>query len=172
EEIRLNLANSIDGYIKQLKLSLDQLKLEDSKASGLLSSMPEKEKILRSIERQQTIKESLYLLLLQKREEAAINLAITAPSIKVVDYAMSSGGPIYPNRNKILGGAFLLGFLLPIGIIYVRFILNTKLDDKQDLEKAVPEIPIVGEIPYIKDRNTRQFIDLHDRSILAESFRI
>ncbi len=171
-DLRKNIANSIKGYIEQLSLSLSQLKLEDTKASGLLTSMPKKEKILRSIERQQSIKESLYLLLLQRREEAAINLAITAPSIKVVDYAMSSGGPIYPNRNKILGGALLLGFIVPIGVIYARFILNTKLGDKQDLEKAVPEIPIVGEVPYIKDRETRQFVDLHDRSILAESFRI
>ncbi|MCG2462615.1 polysaccharide biosynthesis tyrosine autokinase [Flavobacteriaceae bacterium F89] len=172
EDLLNNVVYSVDEYIKRLSLSLKQLKQENKSATNLVSSMPEKEKILRSIERQQNIKESLYLLLLQKREEAAINLAITAPSIKVVDYALSSGGPIYPNRNKILGGALLLGFLLPIGIIYVRFILNTKLGDKQDLEKVVPEIPIVGEVPYIKDRETRQFTDLHDRSILAESFRI
>src|SRR5690606_24428972 len=172
EDIRNNIKNSIDKYLKQLSVSLGQQKMEDSKAFNLVHSLPKKEKILRSIERQQTIKESLYLLLLQKREEAAINLAIMAPSMKVVDYATSSGGPISPNRNKILSVALLLGFLVPIGIIYARFALNTKLEDKQDLEKVVPEIPIVGEIPYIKDRNTRQFIGLHDRSILAESFRI
>ncbi len=172
KDLRNNVAYSVEEYKKRLSLSLNQLKQENKTVTNLVTSMPEKEKILRSIERQQNIKESLYLLLLQKREEAAINLAITAPSIKVVDYALSSGGPIYPNRNKILGGALLLGFLLPIGIIYARFILNTKLGDKQDLEKIVPEIPIVGEIPYIKDRTTRQFLDLHDRSILAESFRI
>lgn len=172
ESLRRNISNSIDAYLKQLSVSLDQLKIENSRASGVVSSMPEKEKILRSIERQQNIKESLYLLLLQKREEAAINLAVTSPSIKVVDYALTDARPVSPNKNIVFGGAFLVGLLLPIGILYLRFLTDTKVNDRDDLQKAVPSIPIVGEVPYIGNKSSKQFVDLHDRSVLAESFRI
>ena len=59
---------------------------------------PENEKILRSIERELQVKESLFLLLLQKREEASINFAVVKPSIKVIDYARNTKTPISPNK--------------------------------------------------------------------------
>ena len=78
--------------------------------------MPEKERLLKNIVRQQKIKESLYLLLLQKREEAAINLAVTEPSIKIVEYALTSSLPKSPKKKIVYAGALLAGLLLPFGI--------------------------------------------------------
>src|SRR5690606_18891041 len=122
------------------------------------------------IERQQGIKENLFLLLLQKREEAAINLAVTAPSIKVVDYALSSNTPVSPNRNKTLGMFLLAGLMLPFGILYTKFSLDTKVHSRLDVEKLNSGIPILTEIPRIEDAKT--LIEDNDHSVLAESFRI
>ena len=100
-QLQQNIFTSIRIYQDELKASILNLKGVQSQNNSLYSTIPEKEKILRSIERQQDIKESLYLLLLQKREEAAINMAITLPTVKVLEYAASKGSKVAPNDNFI-----------------------------------------------------------------------
>ncbi|MCD2257634.1 GumC family protein [Psychroserpens luteolus] len=171
-DLRANITRSLNSYNQQLKVSQTQLRGRNRKFVGQVSQIPEKEKLLRAIERQQAIKESLYLLLLQKREEAAINLAITEPSIKVVDNALSSSSPISPKSNIVYAGAILGGLLVPFGLMYLFFMLDTKLHGKEDISKQNNKIPIIGEIPDIKKNDGLIFRNPNDRSALAESFRI
>ena len=170
--LRRNLSQSIFSYAAQLKVSRQQLEKRNQKFSGKVSSLPRKEKLLRAIERQQKIKESLYLLLLQKREEAAINLAITEPSVKIVEYALSGSNPISPNSRIIYIGAMFAGLLIPFGFLYLIFMLDTKLHSKEDVKSIARKIPIIGEIPSIKTQGATMFIDPNDRSDMSESFRI
>ena len=170
QELQQNILASVAAYQKQLGVTLAKYNTLKSQNRSLYSTIPAKEKMLRSIERQQKIKETLYLLLLQKREEAAINKAITAPSIKVVDYAITGNAPVSPKRQIIFLAALLLGLLLPFGILYLYFLLDNKIHSKQDIERVVPETPVIAEIPNIK--GDQMYITDNDRSILAESFRI
>jgi capsular exopolysaccharide synthesis family protein len=170
QELQQNILASVAAYQKQLGVTLNKYNMLKSQNRSLYSTIPAKEKMLRSIERQQKIKETLYLLLLQKREEAAINKAITAPSIKVVDYAISNSNPVSPKRQIVFLSALLLGLLLPFGILYLYFLLDNKIHSKQDIERVVPETPVIAEIPNIKGE--QMYITDNDRSILAESFRI
>ncbi|WP_179318030.1 GumC family protein [Winogradskyella helgolandensis] len=172
ESLRANINKSIETYTSQLNVSLEQLSLRKRRFSGTVAQIPEKEKLLRAIDRQQKIKESLYLLLLQKREEAAINLAITEPSIKVVEYALSGSYPISPRSNIIYAGALLGGILIPFGILYLIFLLDTKLHGKEDITKINSKTPIIGEIPVVKTKEEDIFDDPNARTALAESFRI
>ena len=171
-DLKSNIDYSLKAYIRQLEVSQDQLKDRNQKFVGEVAQIPEKEKLLRAIARQQKIKESLYLLLLQKREEAAINLAITEPSIKVVENALSGSKPISPKTNIVYAGALLAGFLIPFGILYLIFMFDTKLHGKEDITKLSPQIPVIGEIPNIKKKADIIFRDPNDRSPVAESFRI
>ncbi len=169
-ELKQNVLSSIVVLQKQLAVSIKNIKSLKQENSSTFSSIPAKEKILRSIERQQTIKESLYLFLLQKREEAAVSKAITTPSIKVIDYAMTNFIPIAPKRSIIYLAALLIGLIIPFGIVYIIFLLDTKIHSKLDFERLSPNIPVVAEIPYINEEN--RIITKNDRSVLAESFRI
>ncbi|GGG60237.1 GumC family protein [Bizionia arctica] len=171
-DLRENINKTLNSYNNQLEVSRKQLDARNLRARGEVSRIPQKEKLLRAIDRQQRIKESLYLLLLQKREEAAINLAITEPSIKIVESALSGSGPISPKPNVIYAAALLGGILLPFGVLYLIFMLDTKVHDKKDIEKIVKNVPIIGQIPEVKDKAKLIFEDPNDRSILAESFRI
>ncbi|WP_412984126.1 GumC family protein [Pontimicrobium sp. IMCC45349] len=170
-DLKVNINKSLEAYKKQLRLSLNQIKRRSGIFKSQVSQIPEKEKLMRAINRQQNIKESLYLLLLQKREEAAINLAVTEPSVKVVEYALSSSKPISPKSNIVYLGALMLGLLVPFGVLYIVFMLDTKLHGKSDIEKMVSEIPVAAEIPKIKTGDNI-FRNPNDRSVLAESFRI
>lgn len=171
--LKQNINRSLASYVSQLEISQSQLQTRNNRFRGQVAQIPEKEKLLLAIERQQKIKESIYLLLLQKREEAAINLAITEPSIKVVENALSGYLPISPKSSIIIyAGALLAGLLMPFGFLYVLFMLDTKLHTKEDITDLKIDIPVIGEIPEIKNAKTTVFDDPNDRSILAESFRI
>ncbi|MFD0798197.1 GumC family protein [Maribacter chungangensis] len=170
ERAKVNILKTVNVYQTQMRTSLRRLNTQRSKASSAFARLPEKEKMLRSIERQQSIKENLFLLLLQKREEAAINLAVTAPSVKVVDFAETSSLPVAPKKMVVFGLAGLLGLFLPFTFFYVRNVFDTQIANRLDLEKLFPTVPIAAEIPHIK--NKRAFMDINDRSQMAESFRI
>lgn len=169
-ELKQNILYSIRVLQKQLNVSINNVKSLKQDNTNLFGSIPGKEKILRSIERQQNIKETLYLFLLQKREEASVSKAITTPSIKVVDYAITNFIPIAPKKNIIYLAALLLGLLIPFGVIFVIQLLDTKIHNKQDFERLAPEVPVVAEIPFIQEEH--RIITSNDRSVLAEAFRI
>ena len=169
-ELKENILTSIRVLQKQLVVTIKNVNSLKQENSNTFSNIPTEEKILRSIERQQTIKESLYLFLLQKREEASVAKAITSPSIKVVDYAMTNYTPIAPKRSIIYLAALLIGLLIPFGIVYTLFLLDTKIHSRLDFDRLSPNIPVVAEIPFIVE--DQRIITKNDRSVLAESFRI
>ena len=89
-DLRSNIIYSLQNNLSQLKNIKSKLSNQFYKYNNEISNLPEKEKILRAIERNQKIKESLYLFLLQKREEAEVSYAVTEPSIKIVEYAITN----------------------------------------------------------------------------------
>lgn len=129
------------------------------------------EKLFRSIERQQNLKESLFLYLLQKREETAIALSANTPKAKIVNPAFTADIPVSPKRKNIYALALALGVLIPLGLLYIIFALDTKVHNRREIRKALPEIPVVGEIPNagdIEDAVVRR----NDLTGFAEAFRI
>ncbi|WP_272607762.1 GumC family protein [Robiginitalea sp. SP8] len=170
QNAKVNIMKTLNIYQTQLKLSLRQLTREKNRANTMFSRLPEKEKMLRSIERQQDIKENLFILLLQKREEAALSYAVTAPSIKVVDYALTDTEPLSPKKRIVYPMSFMIGLFVPFIVLYLHFTINGKIQDRTDLVRLSPEVPILAEIPTFK--KSRKVINAADRSVLAESFRI
>ena len=170
QELQKNIIESINAYQRELQVSLSQNNINKTTSTGKLRAIPTNEKILNSIERQRNLKESLYILLLQKREEAAVNLAITASSIKVIDYALTDASPISPKKGSFYIGALLIGLLVPFFILYISFLLDDKLHTKDDILKLTRNKVILSEVPHIEsdDRITSS----NDRSVLGESFRI
>ena len=163
----------VDGLLKSrlaLQTSKNQFEGTQNHVDGKISKVPAQEKFFRSIERQQQIKENLYLLLLQKREEAAISLAITAPKARVIDNAYASEHPIAPKKMLLVGVGLLLGLLVPFSVIYGREKLNDKIRTKHELE-AISDIPILGELPKI-ERGNSDIVEQNDLSPMAEAFRI
>jgi capsular exopolysaccharide synthesis family protein len=170
-DVRANIILSLKNYLQQLKLIKEKLINQSTNIQNNVANIPDQEKSLRAIERNQQIKEALYLFLLQKGEEAQVSFAITEPSIKVVEYAVTNPIPISPNSTLIFILALILGFLLPFGILYLIFLFDTKVHSKEDLDKY--NLNVVGEIPFF-DLNEKDkiFLNPDDRSIISESFRM
>ncbi|MCC8358441.1 GumC family protein [Salinimicrobium sediminilitoris] len=171
EELKSNVLQSLNRLKSNLEIAESNLNREAAAIGSRIAGVPSKEKQFRGIERQQQIKETLYLFLLQKREETSISLAVTEPKAKIVDSAFSSGVPISPNPRSTYLTALLLGLGLPFGIIYLKNLLNNKISNRSEVESLIQDIPVVGEIPKIAKGNS-DLIEQNDRSVLAESFRI
>lgn len=172
KDLQENMIASIEGSINQLELMKSNLQQRDLDINRKMATIPEKERLFRDIERQQKIKETLYLFLFQKREEAAINLAITEPSIKIIEEPLSYRITNSLNESNALPMAFAIGFFLPFALFYILFLLDTKLHTKQELIEINPDIPVIAEIPLIKKNTSTLFNNPNDHSVLAESFRV
>ncbi|HZW77169.1 MAG TPA: polysaccharide biosynthesis tyrosine autokinase [Flavobacteriaceae bacterium] len=169
--LRANVMEGLSNAKTALEIQKNDILKQGAKIDTKIGSAPSKEKIFRSISRQQEIKETLYLYLLQKREENAISMAVTTPKAKVVDYAFSSLAPVSPKKNIIFLAAFILGLLIPFGVIYLRNLLDDKVREKSDILAVNKDNPIIGEIPKL-DKKEEQLVQINDRSVLAESFRM
>ncbi len=169
--IKSNILASLNNKTKSLEVKRRDIVNQQNNLDSKISSVPKNSLIFRDITRQQNIKENLFLYLLQKREETAISLAITAPSAKVIDDAYSSRSPIFPKKQIIYLAAFILGIIIPFLIIYVKNLLDNKIHTRADVEKETKLIPILGEVPKI-DTKESETVGTNDRSILAEAFRI
>ena len=155
---RSNILSSIDNYTVSLETQLASSRSAQSRADARVSNSPRQAGQLLSDERQQKVKESLYLFLLQKREENELSQAFTAYNTRVVAQPNGSGAPVAPNKKMILLVALLLGLLIPLGIIYLREATNNTVRGRKDLENM--SVPFLGELPaaYKPKRNLRELL--------------
>ncbi len=142
---RSNILSSIDNYTVSLETQLASSRSAQSRADARVSNSPRQAGQLLSDERQQKVKESLYLFLLQKREENELSQAFTAYNTRVVAQPNGSGAPVSPNRKMILLVALLLGLAIPFAIIYLRETTNSTVRGRKDLENL--SVPFLGELP-------------------------
>lgn len=163
--IRQNLMESRETLQLQIAQAQGQLNI----AKGNISKFPTQEKMFRSIDRQQNLKEQLYLYLLQKREENAITLAVTAPKAKIINPAFTTG-VVKPDRQQIMYGSLAAGLLLPLVFFFAINTLNTRVHTKLDILGEIPEASVIAEIPF--NPNEDAVVHPNDFSVFAESFRI
>ena len=163
--IRQNLVESKATLQLQIAQSKGQLNQNRHK----IYIYPTQEKVFRGIERQQNLKEQLYLYLLQKREENAITLAVTAPKAKVINPAYTVG-IVKPEKQNILLGALLAGLLLPVVILYAKYASDTKIYTKDQIQTSVTDALVIAEIP--ESPKESDLVSANDFSVFAESFRI
>lgn len=168
--IRNNLTQNINATTRTLNIQLNSLQSQYQRVNSKIYSVPGQESKLRSIERKQGIKESIYLYLLQKREEALISQTVTSSNVKIIDEAYSFG-KISPDSKLSYIAALFLGLFIPFSVIYVNDLLDNKIHNKEDLQNEIRNITVLGEIPRIKNSKT-SLVKRNDRSILSESFRI
>ncbi len=169
DALKNNFNQSLNNIESSQRISLDALNNQSARINSRLYSAPKQERQVRDIQRQQGIKETLFLYLLKKREETAITLGVADPNAIIIDTAESFPDAIAPKKLMAYLGTIIFGLLIPLLIIYLKDLLNSKIHTKEDIEKVL-NIPIVADIP--KGSKNRYLIKKDDYSSIAEAFRI
>ena len=175
------IIRSIDNQVVTLNAQIKSLRQTEQQTTSRIAANPTQAKYLLSVERQQKVKEALYLFLLQKREENELSQAFTAYNTRVVTPPHGSMIPTAPVKKNILLVAFALGLLIPVVIIFMRENMNTRIRGRKDLESVT--VPFIGEIPLFARKKKGLFgkkpqevkaivVKEGSRDIINEAFRV
>jgi capsular exopolysaccharide synthesis family protein len=168
-KLKPGILENIQSQRKNLVAGRNDLSATNNRYSSMLTTIPEKERELLDISRQQSIKNDIYTFLLQKREETALSFASAVADSRIIDKAESSDVPVSPKRKLIYLAAILGALSLGIAIIYIKDMLTRTIQDRSEIEKYA-QIPVLGEVVY--DRSNSSIVILEGkRSFIAEQFR-
>lgn len=181
QSMQNTIIQSVDNHIVSLNTQIRSIKQQEAATTQQLASNPNQAKYLLSVERQQKVKEELYLYLLQKREENELSQAFTAYNTRVITAPRGSASPTAPKKMNILLVAFVLGLLAPAVVIFMMENMNTRVRGRKDLENM--NVPFVGEIPLAggkkkkSDKKNKEdeytiVVKEKSRNVINEAFRV
>ncbi|KQT33874.1 tyrosine protein kinase [Chryseobacterium sp. Leaf405] len=164
------IRNNIREQKETVQSGISQLQKQISVNNNTIDKVPGQSKVYRGIERQQNLKEQLFLFLLQKREENSINLSVDVPKAKIVNPAFTDDTPVSPKMSIVFPGAFFLGIILPFAIFYLLFMFDDKIYGRDDVKER-SNLGVLVDIPSLND-DDNHLVQRNDFSELAEAFRV
>nr|WP_298006934.1 tyrosine-protein kinase [uncultured Flavobacterium sp.] len=167
--LKANLVSSLRRSLESLQIIKNDYKRQEANVQSKLSEVPRQEREFRAIAREQKVIESLYMFLLQKREETNISLAAKDTKAKVIDEAIVSTKPVAPRTLIILLASLIIGGIIPFVYIYIKNLLDTKIKNRFDVIEH-SNVPFLGDIPT--SESSGKLIEVNSRSSAAEAVRI
>lgn len=137
--------------------------------NSYLRSIPQTERELVEISREQSIKRNIYSFLVEKKEEAELSGASSVPDSRIVDRAESSVFPVSPSKKLVYGFALIAAFAIGAGSLGVKQLFSGKIMFRDEIEQYT-SIPVVAEIGHNKLRNAL-VMDQDSAELLPEHFR-
>lgn len=172
-QMRQAIASSLRSYVKSLELRLQDAKANESTLSSRIAGAPDQEKQGLDIQRQQSLKESLYTYLLNKREEVALQQAINEANVRLVEGPIGNK-QVSPRSMVIMLISLIIGLLIPTIVLWIRYALDVTVHGRKDIE-ATTTIPVLGEVPHMKvngNTNKANITQLESNDPVVEAFRI
>lgn len=163
------IQQNIQSQRRSLLASKQSLQSTNSGYNSMLSSVPQKERELLDISREQAIKSNIYQFLLQKKEESALALASAVSNSRVVDSALTDKDPVSPKKKLIYVIAMFVGMGICFVFITIKESFTGKILYRKEIEKLT-SIPVIAEISYEKTKNP-VVVQSGKRSVVIEEFR-
>ena len=168
-----DIREALKAYDASLAAQYQTLKKITDEYTSRLRMSPDMERSLIEITRERDIKSELYVMLLQKYEETALSLAVTANNLRCIDPAMCSAAPIAPRKNMIFAVAFFIGLLLPSAFVYLKELLRTKISNPEEVQELTT-LPLIATVPMaasVTARSRAIVVRANHNDIMAEAFR-
>lgn len=167
--VKSNIRSSLNGMRSFLIKERSALLAKNASYESMMSTMPVQERQLMNIDRQHSIKETLYLALLQKKEEAELTSATTIADNRVLEEAYGSLTPIKPEKSNIYLFTLVFGIFAPIAYVFAKDALNFRVINTKDITDRT-SVPILGDVMYQEDAESI-VLDNNSRNPIAEQFR-
>jgi len=167
--VKSNIRSSLNGMRSFLNKERSALSGKNDSYESVMSTIPVKERQLMNIERQRGIKETLYMALLQKKEEAELTSATTVADNRILEEAYGSAIPIKPEKGNIYLLALAFGMFTPIAYVFAKDALNFRVINLKDISERT-SVPILGEVMYQEGAGAI-VLDNNSRDAIAEQFR-
>ncbi|MBR5593125.1 MAG: polysaccharide biosynthesis tyrosine autokinase [Bacteroidaceae bacterium] len=172
------IQTAIESHIKDLERQIAEADKEVESSITRITTTTHSSKELQTLIRQQKVKSTLYLFLLQKLEETELSKEFSASNNRILAPPTGSNTPVEPMQKQIIMLALTLGTLLPLIVIFICVITNNKVRGRRDLEEL--NIPFIGEIPLYKESKRsagkqgerRIIVKGGSRNIINEAFRV
>lgn len=178
-ELHATISSAVESYIANKQRELGNIRREEANEIRKISASSDNLKDLEALTRQQKIKNTLYLFLLQKLEETRLGQEFVATNNRVLVPVSGSNTPIEPMQRQSITLALVIGLLAPVVFIFVREVTNRKIRGRKDIENLT--VPFVGEIPlcnggrkrYKKGPEKRSIVVKEGkRDVINEAFRV
>ncbi|MBC7950078.1 MAG: polysaccharide biosynthesis tyrosine autokinase [Chitinophagaceae bacterium] len=168
-KLKPSVLENIRNQRTSLQASSLNLHSSNNTYSSMLGTIPQKEKDLIEISREQNIKSNIYSFLLQKKEASALSIITNIDDSRVIDRAQSSYVPVAPKSSMIYMVALIFSIALPVGFIAMKGMFNNKISFRHEIE-SLTSFPIIGEVAYDKSKDA-VVIQEGKRTFIAEQFR-
>lgn len=169
-DLRIDLLENLKNIKDGLFIAQKNVRANSYKAQAKIAKVPTAERALQTINRDQGIKQDLYLYLLQKREEEALSLEAPISNTRIIDPPKVGRFPVSPNKTSIYLGALIFGLFIPFSFVFAKEQLNNKISGISDIEKFT-NAPLLGQISHNADRKNL-IVHKNNTSAIAELFRL
>jgi tyrosine-protein kinase Etk/Wzc len=169
QKIRPSILENINNQRGSLTATKNNVLSTNRSYSGVIRSIPEKEKELIDINRRRSIVSGIYTFLLEKREDLVLSYSASIPNTTIIDEAEATAYPVSPKRKQIYLFAFAVPFIIGIGSISLKEIFNSKIQYRHEIEEFTTR-PVIGEISHNKTKNSI-LAGRNERSLISAQFR-
>lgn len=172
QQMQSDLRIAIEAFDNSLNVQRNAVASLVDSYTNRYEMSPDIERELLTIERECKIKSDLYVMLLQKYEENALSLAVTANNLRCID-APICVGQVAPNSKMIYLLALFIALAIPAVIIYIRESMRTKLSVNDEIAKMT-SVSSVGSIPVnasSKKGIAGIVVQRNNNDVMAEAFR-
>ena len=168
--MKQGIVTAISNVKRTTQISKENLEQENVINSARVRTVPQLDRQLSEIFRQQKVKEDLYIYLLKIREETSLQQAAISPKAKIITEPVASFAPIAPNAQTIMMYSLIAGLLIPLLLVVIRDFFRVKIGSLEDLTKML-EAPYIGEISKNSDSNSVVVVKKNANTSIVELFR-
>ena len=149
DQLQTSIRSALSQARRTAEIQRKSIQEQYAKYQSRIGRSPDQERVLTEIGRQQDVRSGLYLMLLQKREENSISLAATVDKGKLIDEPQFLG-QVSPKSTIIMLAALVLGFALPLGVLFILSFFRYRIEGRDDVMK-ITTLPIVADVPVASD---------------------
>lgn len=171
QTLQKSIQTTVASTLKGLQITQNDLERQMRQFTDRINSAPQQEKEYINLVRQQEIKNKLYLVLLQQREENILSLGLTTDTGRIVEETLADNTPVSPKKKIVALAALFLGLCIPAGVIFLFDQFGSKIRKRPDIEKQ-SNVPFLAELPHNQQTPTNHLVVRENQNgSMEEAFR-